>query len=613
MAFISFIVSKDGDTHYISLRFGPQDLAEKFLYSGIGITISFTEQRMEMRKISHRNYDALLKSPDKVTPIKRDYRSSRNLVPNRPLQAAGNSGAVISKTNKRMIQSLLATNQPRDATDGTGRSMATVPTSANQVRAFVASELVGGQFHMVYGSYVHDGPRMFYVRLKSQEHILDRITNDLFNANLSPLHTKVSIGMACIARSAEDKCLHRAVIQQIHANGCRVTFVDLGTSENVPSANLFEIQDIFLRHKTFAVPFQLHNCHELEPLDDRISAYFEQLVGGKELELKIVQSANPQLQQCELFADNLNIFEALRLRKQQMTTYPEPAGLSTDEMVIVRYAYTAKQLYVARIRDEQILDEMQDPLAHQGMAAAPFKALPAPGECCVAFNQDEWFRAIVLYHIDPLKAHVKFVDYGFEDACPLSQLRPINERFVKYPRQAIQCCLIEFDQVADGNVPVSTGKQIDMAADTNGTRTQFRAIVHQRLPNAVYVIDLREDVKKINLADSIWRLAMPRKAYEKRPAAKGRDDADKVPKVAPNTSRMSISSSSDHSDVSQPRGCDGAEHLERFVEARAAAKERPFGKNYGEHADRQRGASTRKPVDNGRSRPTEQPKSTKQR
>lgn len=609
---ISFIDLKDGDTHYISLKFGQQDLADKFFDCCIGITISFTEQRMEMRKMSHRNYDALLKSPEKLTPIKRDYRSSRNLVPNRPLQLAGNSNTVISNTNKRMIQSLLATNQPRDATDGTNPSSTGVPISANQVPVFVASELVGAQFHIVSGSYVHDGPRLFYVRLKSQEHILDRMTNSLFNANLIPLRTTVSIGMACIARSAQDKYLYRAVIKQIHPNGCRVTFVDSGHSENLPSSSLFEIQENFLKNKTFAIPFQLSGCNKLEPIDDHIKAYFDELVTGKDLELKIIQSSNPQLQQCELFSANMNIFEALQQKKRELSTYPEPTGLSTDETVIIRYASSAKQFYVARTRDEQILDEMMDPLESYCMAVGPFKTLPAPGECCVVFNKDEWYRAIVQHHIDPFKVHVKLVDYGCGLDSPLNQLRPINERFMRYPRQAIECCLIEFDQLDDSIVPASTASQIDMAADTNGKRTQFRTIVHHRLPNGVYVIDLREDVKKLNLAGSIWRLSMPRKPYEKRLSSKGRDDSDKVSKVTANTSRTSIGSLSDQSDVSQTRGCDGSEHLDRFVEARSA-KEPLCDKNNVENGDRQRAAYNRKPVDSGKSRSAESTKSTKQR
>lgn len=582
-----------------------EDLAAKFYETLDCIEISFTEQRMELRKFTHRNYDAYLKSPDKITPIKRDYRSSRNLVPNRPLQMAGNNNAVISNNNKRMIQNLLATNHPRDQIDGTYRSMASA--NSDQVRAFVASELVGGQYHVVYCSYVHDGPRLFYVRLKNQEHHLDRMTNELFNANLSPLSSKVSIGMPCIARYSEDRCLHRAVIHQILSNGCRVTFVDFGHSENVPSSNLFEIHESFLKHKTFAAPFQLAKCNELEPIDDYIKNYFDGMVKGKELELRVIQPTNPQIQQCELYHDDTNVFDMLQSKQKELRTYSDPIPLNTDEVVIIRCSKSAKQFYVARVQDEQALDKMTDMLTMYCRAEFPRPALPAIGECCAAFHDDGWFRAIVKDHISPDQAHVKLVDYGYEVDCPLNKLRSIGQQFIGEPRQAIECCFIEFDEVDDSLVPQSTASTIEMAADTDDQRTRFRAIVQRRLANGVHVIDLRDEVKKVNLAGSIWRLSMPR---DKRVLRKYHDDAEKVTRAASNSSRLSVSSSSDQSDVSNMRGCDGAENQEKFVEARSS-RERVMSKNQIESDDRQQ--ITRKSNDNGKVRSNDPARPNKQR
>lgn len=582
------------------------DLATKFFKTLDGtLEISFTEQRMELRKLTHRNYDAYLKSPDKITPIKRDYRSSRNLVPNRPLQMAGNNSPVISNNNKRMIQNLLATNHPRDLIDGTFPPMAS--DNSDQMRAFVASELVGGQYHVVYCSYVHDGPRSFYVRLKSQEHHLDRMTNDLYNANLSPLGGKLGIGKACIARYSEDKCYHRAVIQQILSNGCRILFVDFGHSENVPSSKLFEIPDSFLKPKTFAARFQLAKCNELEPIEDYIKIYFDEMVKGKELELKVVQSTNPQIQQCDLFYDDRSVFEMLQLKQKEINTYPEPLPLNTDELVIIRCSKSAKKFYVARVQDEQMLDKMADALTIYCQAAFPLQTLPVIGECCAAYHDDGWFRAIVNAHISADQAHVKLVDYGYEVDCPLSKIRPITQQFLREPPQAIECCFIDFDEVDDSLVPQSTASTIEMAADTDDQRTRFRAIVQRRLANGVHVIDLHDEVQKVNLAGTIWRLAMPR---DKRVLHKYRNDAEKVTRASSNSSRLSVSSLSDQSDGSNMRGCDGAENQENFVEARSSI-ERVIGKNQIENDDRQQIIRTSN--ENGKVRSNEPPRPNKQR
>lgn len=184
--------------------------------------ISFTEQRLEVRKLTQRICDGYANASTANgggSPARREKR--RNLVANRPLQLPTNNN-VITHHGKLLIQNHIGTKAYRGSYQHdyqTMRSNAPNPLEVSSVTnqqisgqkpTFTAYELAPNQFHVVYCSYVENGPNEFYVQLKSQEHTLDRLAVDLANAPRVELASKMPInmsciGMACIARYAEDQ------------------------------------------------------------------------------------------------------------------------------------------------------------------------------------------------------------------------------------------------------------------------------------------------------------------------------------------------------------------------------------------------------------------------
>lgn len=537
-------------------------MATKFINSNIGMEISFTEQRLEIKKISDRQYNIFTNGV--ASPARREKR--RNLIPTRPLQTSANNNNnnnTITNQSKQMIQNMVRNSNKPNAQRGAFHQDVSVTdgitqSTASRIPAFTATELPVSQFHAVYCSYFEDGPNLFWVQLKSQEHQLDRLLSDLSNAPRTPITTKLSIGMACIARFSEDQVLYRAVIQSVQGNGCRVTFVDYGNSELVSFDDMYEIPNEFLEFKTFAMPFQLYGCKELGTISQRLKDYFGSLVGHSNvLDLKVVPSNNVQVQQCELYISNgLNIFNLLKEKKNELSSFPYPPTLKSDDYVIIRAALTANKFYVQRRNDIPAFDEMMDALFTHCLQAPQMAALPSNGQCCAAMangDDKEWYRAIVLKQLDSERVQVQFVDYGNEMACRLSDLRDITPKFLELPRQAIECCLVDFEDVA--NVSESTSYQLSMLIDdANGETIAYKTSVKKRLPCGTYVVDLLNEAKELSVSLSVYKLAMPRRHYNK--PTKGVNEVEKPARANANNRPC----------FQNVRECDGAENQERFHE-----------------------------------------------
>lgn len=575
------------------MDFKGNDVAQKLISSGLGMEISFTEQRMEVRKMHQRTYDVFSNgSPagNSGSPARREKR--RQLVPNRPLQTLPNNNT-ITDLSKRLIQSHLAPNSQRnyapvDPIDLTSQRAGRMP-------AFTANELPPGQFYIVYSSYVENGPHLFWVQLKSHEHVLDRLANEIANVPRVPLTSKISPGMACIVRYSEDKALYRAVIQSQKNDKCRVTFVDYGNSETVPCSEMFEIPANLLEPKTYAMPFQLHGCNELGTTDQRLNRYFETLISDKVLDLKVIPVNGAQVQQCEMFLPNgANVLHLLKEKKSQFFSYPNPPQLKDSDYVVLRYSKSAKQFYVQRHSDIPAYDSMMDALLEHCEHAPPMTSLPSNEKCCAAKFKDEWYRAIVTHQTGPQKFALELVDFGFRVELPLSELRDIAPQFMELPRQAIECCLVDFENYS-GVPDASICAQLDMLVeDANNETIKYRAQIRRRLQNSVYVVELINEKNDVRVSVSVYKNVMPLgpKPYNK-PLTKGVNEVEKPPRQAPQHR-----SNSYHNQ----REGDGAERPEKFVEANDRPRERYNGSRNDDATRYERSRSRNehtKPVSNG--------------
>lgn len=556
---------------------------------------------MEIRKIFQRSYDVFSNGSSSYgtgSPARREKR--RALVPNRPLQTLTNNN-MITDQSKRLIHSHLAPSAQRGYfPTETDRSSDGISQSAtSRVPTFTASELAVGQFHIVYCSYAEDGPNLFSVQLKSQEHILDRMAVEIPNAPRVPLSSKVSTGMACIVRYSEDRNLYRAVIQKVYPDGCRVTFIDYGNSEFVPYSEMFEIPANLLEHRTFAMSFQLHGCKELGPSDKRINEHFTALVNDTSLELKVIPSKNVQVQQCELYLPNgRNILHLLKEKQNEFCTYPNPPNLKDGDYVVIRSAVTAKQFYVQRFKDTAAYDAMMDALLVHCYNAPEMTSLPSKDKCCAARykgDNKEWYRVIVKEQKGAQHVEAQFVDFGHSLELHLSDLRDITPQFMALPRQAIECCLVDFETV--DNVPELTRASLEMLiTNLNNEPIKYKASVRRRLPNSAHVVDLHDEEKDLRVSISVYKNAMPLgpKPYNK-PLPKGVNEVEKPARQAP-TNRI-------NNNYQNQRECDGAERPEKFVESNVQSNDRQrerVGRSKSSNDDGSRYERVKPRNDNGR-------------
>lgn len=276
---------------------------------------------------------------------------------------------------------------------------------------------------------------------------LDRMTLELANSVRSPITTKLVSGQACLAQYPKDLVLYRAVIKNIQPEGCCVTFIDYGNSEYVPYTALYEIPSKFLKPEAFASPFQLHGRKKLNLKNKRLLNCFELIVGGQ-LDLKMMESNNINVQQCELYeANGKSILELLKdadeLKMSELSTCPVAPNIK--DMVVIR-TLNARKFYVLRHQEFPKFERMMEYLFQLCMWRPQPKKLPTKGKFCAATVHDDcskWYGAIVLNVLDPKHVQVKFVDFGIDLICDISdsKLRELATRFLKMPQQAIECCL----------------------------------------------------------------------------------------------------------------------------------------------------------------------------
>lgn len=444
----------------------------------------------------------------------------RNLVASRPLS----SSSAIADRSKRLIVNHIGMNA-RNRSDNqrffnlTGEEA--VPTEARSsgtIPVYKANDLGVGSNHVVYCSFAQDGPHLFSVQLKNQEHILDNMMTNLANVQLRNLTHKPSIGMACIARYSEDRGFYRAAIVNIQPKVCRVTYIDYGNSEDVAFTDIFEVPDKFLEHKIFAIQFSLSGTKQIEPIDDRLKEYFSNLVRDAELELKVMPLDGPMfVQYCDLFYKNRNVLDMLKDKMLEFNSYPNPRQLTDGDQVIIRYVENVNSFFVQRTADCLKFDAMMDKLLVHCKLMEPMDKLPKMGLCCAALHvgdENEYYRVEVLQAMDNNRVRVVYVDYGQVAVLPLDQLKRISPEFMTLPRQINECCLVEFE--TNANISDNTRKQLEMMAeDRNNERKKFRVEVRDRTPKAVYVVNLYDDKETppLNVSASLYKLSMPRKNY----------------------------------------------------------------------------------------------------
>lgn len=171
---------------------------------------------------------------------------------------------------------------------------------------------------------------------------------------------------------------------------------------------------------------------------------------------------------------------------------------------------------------------MMDKLFSHCAKMPPMKRLPEVGECCATIIGDdfgEWYRAKVVETISVQEVSVLYVDFGLIAARKLNQLKEIDPELITIPQQAIECCLVDFENLPE--VTPSTGKQIEMyAGDVNGQRKVFRVKVHWQNTNSAFVVNLHDESNVPGgLSGIVYRHSTPRKPFNSKSSKSATDSS----------------------------------------------------------------------------------------
>lgn len=188
--------------------------------------------------------------------------------------------------------------------------------------------------------------------------------------------------------------------------------------------------------------------------------------------------------------------------------------------------------------------------------------------------------------------------------CHLSDMRQITSKFLELPRQAIECCLSDFEDIVD--LPDTTREKLEMfIEDTNRDTMEYKVVIKRSTPK-VYVVDLTDDAKELSVSLSVYKLAMPRRNnYNNKSSVKSTTEVEKPPRTAPTNRAANWSNAR---EVREVREVDGAETQERFNEAADRQKERFANKNQNTmdstryERPKPKNDVTKSPMNNGASR-----------
>lgn len=368
------------------------------------------------------------------------------------------------------------------------------PSVRETLRIFTSPVLELNSEHMVYVSYVEDGPLSFAIQLQAAEEMLSAFMDEMNNSPAIPLTQPLIPGSVCLGRFTEDKTLCRAVVMAVLDDKCRLYYVDFGNSEILPYSEIFELPEQFITPKVMALRFALAGLKNLT-ITDEIKSCFKEVVTEKLLHLRVVPPEGPPLKQYgELKLDGTNVLDLLvqKMKEKQVPlNYPvmpvPPVGMR--DSVKVSYVIDASTFYIQFEANTEALNSVMSAIEAICSGAAPFlevDQLQIGLPCCAQYSEDKkWYRAKILSLSSGL-AEIMYVDYGNTDSVPLSSLRCIDPSYVKVLNtQAVLCCLSGFQENVNEDL---AAKFEEITLDKTLTM-----VVKDKLPNDIMLVELYDD------------------------------------------------------------------------------------------------------------------------
>ena len=321
---------------------------------------------------------------------------------------------------------------------------------------FKQLEVTEDSIAQVYVSHVVS-PSQFFCQYVSHEEqltaMMEQVAQYCSNTNTNLLRSP-AIGLPCLAKFSEDVQFYRAEIQQIGESTCNVVFVDYGNSDNVLFDDLKEITTNLLQLPALCIQCSLtgtqcrkwdkSSTDEFSKLvqSEAASCHFVEQIDGVwnveiETEAGLVTSDQFGVHSLTLSVPN-NTAGDLFIPQIQL------AAKSTVD-VLVSHIVDPLTFYVQLQSCSDELNSLMEKLAESYISLAEDDLVvqsPVHGmTCCAQFSVDQqWYRAIII-KVSGADCEVQFIDYGNQEAVPLSRIKELKEDLLTFPTQAVLCSL----------------------------------------------------------------------------------------------------------------------------------------------------------------------------
>ncbi|XP_078047780.1 protein tudor isoform X2 [Augochlora pura] len=326
-----------------------------------------------------------------------------------------------------------------------------------------------------------NNPSDFFVQLgcdyTALDNIMETIASIYENGGELVRESIIFNGLYCIAQYSEDSRWYRAIVKSIEGTVATVQFLDYGNTETVSFDKIKVIQKEFLKLPVQAIHCKLFGINIVTFSDTQIKT-FEQKVNEKMLEAEFVTEENGVYSVMirevidgrpndafinEEFCKGVNLLQAKEAAircsetstnvKQQIE--PDYAPLDavwstishtpgTKKDVIVTWFTNSNNFYCQALDNENEFKVMMNKIQRIYTGREPVSYTLQIGSPVIAtFSEDKALYRAEVVELNKYNGHlIHYIDFGNNAVVDFQNIYPVEKEFMRLPKQAFQCSLL---------------------------------------------------------------------------------------------------------------------------------------------------------------------------
>ncbi|ESP00578.1 hypothetical protein LOTGIDRAFT_157854 [Lottia gigantea] len=274
----------------------------------------------------------------------------------------------------------------------------------------------------------------FYIQFSDHTETINEMSTTLAEFPVEEVPERLTSKYACAAMFSEDQAWYRAIVTKLGPK-VHVHFVDFGNGDDLPVDKLKELPEDILDVPPYAFHCKIDGVQTWsQAAKDLFDSYTE-----KEMTVKFLSDSTPFLVQ--LICEDHNLSRILN--RAEVTSYLKPVINNQLMQGAVCHTESNGKFYLHLQKNDEVLDilgaELQDYFSSEQSEVAYDLQKGQP--CVAKFSEDEsWYRAVV-EEITKEKVHVRFVDFGNAEEANPSDVKFMENQFLKHPPLAYECQL----------------------------------------------------------------------------------------------------------------------------------------------------------------------------